>query len=978
MALKANGGFEGRRSPALRPHSKTRSLLVLLLVWLPFAGLCLFLTSSYLTGSYKDHLRLEAAKNLSLVADFKSRRIAEWLGERRSAVSVIRDNRVLGTYVERWLGANAGPEPEQWIREWLASLRRNFGFNSLTLFDLAGTARLSEPDGRGPRHAADRPGFPDALRTGEVMLTDLHRNRAGKMQLDIWTPLTGSRGKTCAVLRLGVDPETQFYPLVRFWPAHTATAETVLVRREGDGAVVLSAPRHRPDALLKVWRDRTLPSVMAAMGMQGFTESRDYRSRPVLAVMKSIPGTNWELVAKIDAEEAYAPLKRLLLPWILASGLLMLAAMIGLYSLDQRRSAAFYQTRYAMEAERARLAERYEFLVQSASDVFLFVGADGRFLEVNERALAAYGYERDEFMRLRLKDLGAPEYRDDAEIREVFQNVGVAGRVYETFHMRKDGTAFPVEVSARRLLYRGEECIQAAVRDITVRRRAEDALRRSEEKYRTLVEQLPAVTYIAGTGEHASTLWVSPQIETLLGYSQAEWLADNELWEKRLHPEDRERILEAFHRFLTEGGELSIEYRILKRDGSVVWWRDQARMVRASAGDPAFIQGIIFDITAGKAMEEDLRLSRERLIMAQEAAGMGTWDCDMVSNLTSYSAEALRIFGLPPDRSVLPSDAWLPLVHEEDRERMAEEFRSAFRDKRDFRSEYRILRADGSTRWVVVRARVLDDGERPYRVLGAVMDITDQKQSEMELAWMNQVLHYLASQLMRSQDEERRHVARELHDSMGQSLAALTMQLGVLRNVVAGADGKASRLASECASLAGECCREMRTLSYLLHPPLLEELGLDSAIRAHVDGFMQQTGIDVTLAVDPDLGRLSQSLETTLFRLVQEGLANIHRYAASPDAVVRLARCKCGGGIELRIEDHGTGVVPEIDNGDGAAILRLGTGLAAMRERAAELGGKMTVTSSIEGTAVTVSLPAGLLAPPAPAAISNNHYGKEV
>ncbi|TEU11347.1 MAG: PAS domain S-box protein, partial [Anaerolineales bacterium] len=160
--------------------------------------------------------------------------------------------------------------------------------------------------------------------------------------------------------------------------------------------------------------------------------------------------------------------------------------------------------------------------------------------------------------------------------------------------------------------------VLALQQEITEHKQAEGALRESEAKYRTLVEQVPAVTYIAALDEASTTLYISPQVETLIGYSQAEYVADPDMWRERLHPYDRERVLAKVRRSHAIGEPFRSEYRMLARDGHVVWFRDDAVIVRDDAGQPLFLQGVMFDITERKRAEEELRKANRALRVLSE------------------------------------------------------------------------------------------------------------------------------------------------------------------------------------------------------------------------------------------------------------------------------------------------------------------------------------------------------------------------
>ena len=224
-------------------------------------------------------------------------------------------------------------------------------------------------------------------------------------------------------------------------------------------------------------------------------------------------------------------------------------------------------------------------------------------------------------------------------------------------------------------------------------------------------------------------------------------------------------------------------------------------------------------------------------------------------------------------------------------------------------------------------------------------EISDRKRAETNL-------RELTGRLLRAQDEERRHMARELHDHAGQTLAALSLNLSALLTSIGDHDPKIAKLAAKSEGLSTDLSREIRTLSYLLHPPLLDEVGLRSALKWYVDGFSERSKIAVDLQLPAQLARLPRELELVIFRVVQEALTNIHRHSESASARIHLDRS--AGAVTFEITDRGKGIPPERQR-DLAA--KSGVGVRGMEERVRQFGGTLQIISSAKGTQVVVVLP---------------------
>jgi signal transduction histidine kinase len=225
-------------------------------------------------------------------------------------------------------------------------------------------------------------------------------------------------------------------------------------------------------------------------------------------------------------------------------------------------------------------------------------------------------------------------------------------------------------------------------------------------------------------------------------------------------------------------------------------------------------------------------------------------------------------------------------------------------------------------------------------------------------------LRDLSGRLLHAQDEERRRIARELHDSAGQLIAALAMNLRPLEREASKIGSDAVALVKQSAALVDDLSREVRTISHLLHPPLLDDVGLVPALRSYVAGFAERSGIKVDFEIISDFGRLSLDTETAIFRIVQESLANIHRHSESSVASIRISHGE--DDARLEVQDHGRGIPAEKQSPDKA-----GVGIRGMRERVRQLGGTFEVRSSGEGTVVLARFPVESR-PPRPATIDQN------
>lgn len=274
--------------------------------------------------------------------------------------------------------------------------------------------------------------------------------------------------------------------------------------------------------------------------------------------------------------------------------------------------------------------------------------------------------------------------------------------------------------------------------------------------------------------------------------------------------------------------------------------------------------------------------------------------------------------------------------------RFEDKLRYAVRSRRILEFEHLSLSRPGS--WVTIKCIPFNGGlDILFR------DVTRLKTAEREV-------NELTGRLLRVQDEERRQLARELHDTTAQNLVAAVLIMEHFGSQLPSpTDGMANAL-TEARSLVEQSLKEIRTLSYVLHPPLLKEFGLLAAMKWFVRGFTERSGVNVTLETPPAMGRLPFAIEEALFRTLQEGLSNVQRHSGSKKVHATLTQTRAT--VTLKIRDFGTGIEPAMSAETPDELALVGVGIAGMRVRAQQLGGKLTIESTERGTTVSMQLPA--------------------
>jgi PAS domain S-box-containing protein len=285
-----------------------------------------------------------------------------------------------------------------------------------------------------------------------------------------------------------------------------------------------------------------------------------------------------------------------------------------------------------------------------------------------------------------------------------------------------------------------------------------------------------------------------------------------------------------------------------------------------------------------------------------------------------------------------------------------QDLRALLKDARtgSARGEIRLRTIDGKAR--TIRLTLSTNQQLGVEAICAVAtELTELVETNQALKVTETSLRQLSARLLQLQDEERRRIARDLHDVTGQKIAILSMSLDRLGRLMESKGAEVSETLDESRDVVRKIGEEIRTLSYLLHPPLLDESGLASAVRWYAEGFQKRSGISLTVDIPPGLGRLSTEVETALFRVVQESLTNVHRYSGSPNAEIKIFAGD--GQVHLEVVDHGrgieAGVAPVMIDG----IASLGVGIPGMRERLRQLGGQLEVDFGTNGTRVVAIVP---------------------
>jgi PAS domain S-box-containing protein len=627
--------------------------------------------------------------------------------------------------------------------------------------------------------------------------------------------------------------------------------------------------------------------------------------------------------------------------------------------------------------------DRYRRLVELSPDGIL-ISQDNRLVFVNPAALRLFGASAPEQVIGRSPfDVFHPD--SHALIRERIGRMMAGESVppAEEKIVRMDGGVTDVEVNSTRLDESPGEVIQVTVRDISERKRAVALLRQNEE--RLTLAFAGAQEGVWDWNLETGAVVYSPRWKEMLGYSEGEIAPHVSAWERLLHPDDVPRASELSETLARGGDTYQGEFRLRHKDGHYIHVLSRGFPVRSPVtGRVMRIVGTHLDITEQKRTEEALRESQERLTLAFAGAREGVWDWNIETNSVVYSARWIQMLGYAEDEIEPHISAWERLVHPDDRPIADKANDSVARGEPTYEAEFRLRHKDG--RYVHVLSRGFPVRREPggpvVRIVGTHFDLTERKQAEemlrrsheqlegrvrertAELAQANHSLREemgereradrarreLLARLGFAQEDERRRIAREMHDQFGEQLTALGHRIASLKSACADRSDLRDQVEA-LEAVAQQLDRDVDHLVWELRPTALDDLGLPAALATHIQNWSTRAGIAVELHTSGlSEDRLASQVETTLYRIAQEALTNVAKHSRATHVDVILERRV--EQVVLIVEDNGVG----FDPGD-AGTTRHGLGLSGMQERASLVGATMQVESSAgKGTTILVRM----------------------
>jgi PAS domain S-box-containing protein len=580
---------------------------------------------------------------------------------------------------------------------------------------------------------------------------------------------------------------------------------------------------------------------------------------------------------------------------------------------------------------------QYRRIVETTNEGVWLLDSKLHTSYVNRQMAEMLGYEPEEMVGRSVLDF---YFSEDVERKKQGLEKRQQGlrEQFEERLRRRDGSELWVRLAATPVFKDNGEFdgALAMISDITERKRSDEALLKSEERFRLAAQAGKMFAYELDVA--TDVIVRSEDFARILGnHEHVETTGQKVL--ARIHSDDREKVKAAVAALSPENPNLQITYRMQRLDGIIIWVERNSQAHFDDQGKIRRIVGMVKDVTDRHEAEEALRISEERLRLAQWAAHIGTFDVNIRTGVDVWQPETEALYGLPPGGFGGTLTAFEDLIHPDDRERVIQLTQEMMRTGQAAEAEWRVVWPDGSVHWIAGRGQVLmDESGVPSRMLGVNMDVTERKRAEEALSGMTR-------KLLQAQEQERARIARELHDDINQRLALMAVELEQLQSDPSDVPIRAQQLRKELAQISDD----VQTLSHELHSSKLDYLGVVAGMKSWCKEFAGRQNINIDFKSDVS-SILPSEIGLSLFRVLQEALHNAVKYSGVRRFDVQLRENPRE--IHLAITDSGRGFDVE------AAMQGTGLGLTSMRERVRLVNGTILIESKpTHGTSIHVRVP---------------------
>ena len=605
--------------------------------------------SSYLYyRSFEQQFRAQTERQLSIIAKLKVNELSNWREERLNDAETLRQNLTFAELAQAYLKNPQDVSAQTQIQAWLESYQVN-GYDRVRLLDTQGNTILSAPASAPPISSLVAQQIPEDLQSKQVVMVDFYYSDPDqRIDLTILIPITNSQSgdQVIGLVSFNVNPQTYLYPYIIEWPSDSTTAETLLIRRDGNEALFLNPLRFDPNAALSLHfplTDTNLPAVKAVLGQSGVVTGLDYRGKQVLADVRPVPDSPWFLVSKMDITEVDAPLTARLWLTLLLAGTAILVAGASLMTIQWQQRLQFYRTK-AEAAEALRSSEeKFRLAFDTSPDSIAITRLkDGMFVSVNKGFENISGYSQKEIIGKTSAEINI--WKNPEDRRKVVEGLQANSQVqnYEAPFLTRSGEIYGM-MSAVIIELNGEPHILNITRDITERKQAEEKLHESEERFRRAVLGAPFPILIHA--EDGEVVFVNTPWSKLTGYEHSDIPTIAE-WTQKAYGTRMELVRADIDKlYALDGPKAEGEYTIMTRSGQARIWDFSSAPIGQLPDRRRLVISMAMDITERKQAEDQIKEQLEELLRWQNAV-LGRED--RVLDLKREVNDLLKKAGLPP------------------------------------------------------------------------------------------------------------------------------------------------------------------------------------------------------------------------------------------------------------------------------------------------------------------------------------------
>lgn len=784
-------------------HKERRVLAIYASIFILLAAGIIF--TGYISyKGFEDHFLVQEGRQLSSIAELKVDELVDWRNGRLADAEALRQNRVFRSLVQAYFENPQDELTREQIQNWLENYKIYPEYDRVRLLDAQGQTRLSTFTDLAPVSSTVAQYIPEVMQSNKVVMVDFYRsNLDQEIELAILIPITVSQSEDqiIGLVAISITPQVYLYPFINEWPSESATAETLLVRRDGDNVLFLNALRFKPDAALTLYiplTDTEYPAVKAVLGKTGVEDGLDYRGEQVFADMRPVPDSPWFLISKMDSTEVYAPMRARLLQTFWLAVMTILVTGAGLMIGWRQRRVQYYR---AQAKTQEALLESEAFIRAVMDNLPIGVAVNSLDPSVN------FTYMNDNFpkhYRTTREALADPDVfwdvvYEDAAFREKMRKrilddcaTGDLQRMIWVdipIHRKGEDATY---ISARNIPVPGKQLMISTVWDVTERKQAEEQTRKIGQHYQSLIEKAPdGIVLLSAEGAFK---FVSPSARRMFGYSISDEIVDSPA--DYTHPDDLPMVLSTLVKLLEDPSYVpTLQYRYIDRKGNWIWVESTFSNMLA---DPN-VQSIVInfhDITDRKQVEMALQESENKYRALVQNLQVGVVVHGSDTRILFSNPMASQLLGLTQDQMLGKAaidPAWC-FVREDGTRCPLEEYpvNLALASKSPITNLVlgMVCPDREGIIWAHCDARqVWDQNDSLQQVVVTFFDITDRKRAEQQLGQyadkLEEMVNQRTQELSEAQEQlvrqERLAVLGQLAGSMGHELRN---PLGVISNAI--------------------------------------------------------------------------------------------------------------------------------------------------------------------------------------------------